>query len=52
MRPIGRSAVRRLNPAVILYSLNDREAALREIEMALEIFRKDLPPGHLGSPDC
>jgi hypothetical protein len=39
-------AVTRGNLAAILYSLKEREAALREIEMALEIFRNKLPPGH------
>jgi hypothetical protein len=32
--------------AAILYDLQDNEGAQREIDSALEIFRKKLPPGH------
>lgn len=39
-------AVSRSNLAAILYSLGTYDAALREIDQALEIFRKKLPPGH------
>jgi tetratricopeptide (TPR) repeat protein len=39
-------AVRRNNLAGVLYSLGDFRGALREIDLALDIFRRTLPAEH------